>query len=384
VTMGRPSIQDETCRRVRELIESHKLWGRQLAGERAVAEEVGVSRMTLRHVLARLEAEGLLERRHGAGTFVRARAASARAKRTANLAVLAYSHHESAEGWDFRAEMIRGILGGAGGARARCTVLALDRPEESARIADSREMRRFDGFISVGVDRHELLAGLVALRRGPVVLLDGYVRGLPVVTVVDAGHQGMRTVTRHLLGLGHRRIAFLDCHNRELNNPEKFGGYRSALAERGIAFDEDLVAVPPHPDDAYTAADPGRQKQLEAFCAAALGRLLALSAPPTAIIGFDDRRALLVLQELERRGLRAGEDLSVAGFGDQAARRKLCDRLTSSRIYPRKMGRAAVAAAAAAAAGPAGAEGRTIFIPTRLMVRGTTCPAAPAAPSIGA
>jgi len=371
VTMGRPSIQDETCRRVREIIERQNLWGRQLAGERVVAGEVGVSRMTLRHVLARLEAEGLLERRHGAGTFVRARGSSSRAKRTANLAVLAYSHHESADGWDLRGEMIRGILGGAGGARASCTVLALDRPEEAAQIADSRGMRRFDGFISVGVDRHEVLAGLVALRRGPVVLLDGYVRGLPVVTVVDAGHEGMRTVTRHLLGLGHRRIAFIDCHNREVNNPEKFGGYRSALAERGIALDQELVAAPPGPDDAYTEDSPERQRELEAFCAAAIGRFLSLSSPPTAIIGFDDRRALLALAEIERRGLRVGQELSVAGFGDQAARKGLCRRLTSSRIYPRKMGRAALAAAAA---GPAPAEGRTIFVLTRLRVRDTTRP----------
>ncbi len=374
MTMGRPRIQDETCRRLRELIERQSLWGRQLAGERAVAGEVGVSRMTLRGAMARLEAEGLLERRHGAGTFVRPREASDRAKRTANLAVLAYGHHESAGGWDFRGEMIRGILGAAGAARARCTVLAIDRPEEAGRIADLRGLREFDGFISVGVDRHELLAGLVALRRGPVVLLDGYVRGLPVTTVVEAGYDGMRTTVRHLLGLGHRRVAFIDCHNREANNPEKFAGYRSAMAERGMAVDGALVAVPEFPDDAYAVSAEERRRRLEPFCAGAVGRFLELPDPPTAIVGFDDSRALLALDEVERRGLRAGVDVSVAGFGDQAVRKGLCDRLTSSRIYPRKMGREALAAATA---GPGSGEARTVFVPTRLLARETTGPVTP-------
>lgn len=283
---------------------------------------------------------------------------------------MAATHYEEGAGWDFRAEMVRGILGYAPRVGAEPAALSLDRPEEAARIADAGEMRRFDAFISVGLDDPDLLARLVELDRGPVVLLDGYVRGLPVAMVVDAGLAGMRALTRHLLALGHRRIAFIDCHNREVTNPEKFAGYRAALLGAGLEVDESLVAVPAEADGLYDAPPFGTY-DVDDFVAGAVERFLALPEPPTAIVGFDDGRALPALRELEKRGLRVGEDFSVAGFGDQAVRHGRSDRLTSSRIYPRKMGREALRAALAPGRPR---EGRTIFVPTRLYIRHSTCP----------
>jgi LacI family transcriptional regulator len=98
---------------------------------------------------------------------------------------------------------------------------------------------------------------------------------------------------------------------------------------------------------------------------------LELSDPPSAILGFDDRYVLPVVRALQRRGLRAGQDISVAGQGDSAMRQEVCDWLTSTRPYPDKMGAEAVRAALTSR--PA-TEGRTIIVPNRLMVRGSTCP----------
>jgi len=358
-------------REIQNLIRVRRLWGRRLMGERELESTLGVCRTTVRRVLADLERENVIERRHGAGTFVSERARVKGHRRTRRLAIVGLRRYAERPGWDFRKEMVMGLLDQSKRSVSELTFFSLDSPEERDRLGSPAEVRRFDGFISVGVDDPEILARLVELDRGPVVLLDGYVRGLPVTTVVDNGFDAMRTTARHLLALGHRRIAFIDCHNRAVNNPEKFAGYRAALAEKGIVPDEELVAVPDEPDDLY-AVDAGdwNAPSVRGFVSRSVERFLGLADPPTAILGFDDRRAYPALQELEGRGLRVGTNYSVAGCGDQAVRRGVTDRLTSARIYPRQMGQEALRAATASGTSR---EARTIFVPTRLMIRSSTC-----------
>ncbi|MHC4915059.1 MAG: GntR family transcriptional regulator [Planctomycetota bacterium] len=360
--------------RLEQLIRDGKLRGRRLPGERELAEQLGVCRVTLRRALAQLEREGRLERRHGSGTFVSEAPPRRGRRRSARVAVLGPVHYEDLPGWDLRGEMVLGMRRQAPRSAAEVSVLAADRAEEAEIVADPSELRRFDAFVCMGDEDPELIDRLVALDRGPVVVLDGYVRGLPVTMVVDSGMQGMREVTRHLLALGHRRIAFIDCFEREALNPEKFAGYRAALLEKGIATDESLVAVPDRPDGLYDGPEIGRY-DVESFVGRAVENFMKLPDPPTAIIGFDDGRALPAARFLEERGLRVGTDFSVAGFGDQAARRGWADWLTSSRIYPRKMGREALKAAIERAGKPP-REARTVFVPTRLQIRKSTCPPA--------
>ncbi|HOX07378.1 MAG TPA: GntR family transcriptional regulator [Planctomycetota bacterium] len=366
----RTKRREHTRQRIQELLKARAAAGAQLSSERELAREIGVCRVTVRRVLADLEREGCLERRHGAGTFVADRGTGRGRARTARLALVAARDYRTMPGWDLRKEMLAGLADGSRRAGAELAEIRLDHPEEAARLESASELRRYDGFISLGVDDPDLLASLAALDRGPVVLLDGYVRGLPLTMVVDAGLEGMREVTRHLLALGHRRIAFIDCFNRAVNNPEKFAGYRAALLERGLAVDEALVAVPASEDGLYDA-EPFGAYAVDEFVSAAVRRLLALPEPPTAIIGFDDGRALPAVREAERLGRGVGRDFSVAGFGDQAVRRGWSDRLTSSRIYPRQMAREAVRAALG---GERPREARTVFVPTRLFIRSSTCP----------
>jgi DNA-binding LacI/PurR family transcriptional regulator len=349
--------------RVEAMIRGRRLWGQRLMSEREMARELGVCRYTLQGALAELEAAGIVERRHGSGTFAAKTPAAAGRRGTVRLAVIVEHRADARLGWDYRGEMVEGIAVHAAKLRASQRVLSLDVPEERELIWDSRRMREFGGFISIAADDRKLICHLLALRRGPVVLVDHHIRDLPIVSVVDGSLEGARAVTRHLLALGHRRIAFLNCWNSDAVNPEKFAGYRAALADREIAFDPELVAAPGEPETVESTA---------IFAREATKRLLSLSNPPTAIFGFNDMRVLPVLEELEARGRAVGRDFSVAGFGDSAMRRGLCDWLTSCRIYPRKMGQEAVRAALDRGAR---SEGRTIIVPDRLYVRRSTGPA---------
>jgi DNA-binding LacI/PurR family transcriptional regulator len=124
-----------------------------------------------------------------------------------------------------------------------------------------------------------------------------------VRSVGTTNWQGGLTATRHLLDLGHRRVATITGPVSLWSSRARLDGYRAALRAAGLGLDERLVR-----HDEFTAAGGRRQAR----------ELLALPEPPTGIVAGNDSQAFGVLQELGARGLRAPADLSVVGFDDVA------------------------------------------------------------------
>jgi DNA-binding LacI/PurR family transcriptional regulator len=368
VSVRKPRKREEASRRLQEMISGQRLWGQRLMGERELAGELGVGRQTVRAVLDDLAALGVVERRQGSGTYVAEREVPGRRPSTAEIAIIADAEYHREAGWVYKGEMMRAMLGWGRRLKVRCTVFSLADEEARDRVWDAKHMGRYSGYVVVQRDDHTLLSHLVRLRRGPVALLDHTVRDLPVVGVVNGDMEGGRATTRHLLALGHTRIGFIDCYNSPLNNPQRIAGYSAALFEKGLEYDEDLVVAQPRAASAMSDPD------FEKFSEDAVGRLLRLADPPTAIFAFNDTRALPVVAALGRRGLVVGENYCLAGYGDSAIRRGVCDWLTSCRIYPRMMGREALKAVLA---GGELREGRTIIVPDRLQIRRSTCPPRP-------
>jgi DNA-binding LacI/PurR family transcriptional regulator len=360
---------------IEEMIESESLQGQRLPPYRKLARDIGCSGRTLQLTLAEMEADGLLESRHGSGTYVLARDARAKRREAGRLVVITSDYagdfSGSGSGSDYKQDMVRGAVAKAPRMGASCEILSVDAGHQLAVIRSKRHMREFDGYILVGISDHDLIHHLLKLRSGPVVVLDRAVRSMPVVSVSDDSFGGARSVTRHLLNLGHRRIGFINLYGGHERNADKFGGYRAALSEAGLESDADLVASPAEPER------PGLVG-FEKFVDQALDKLLNLADPATAIFAFNDARALLIMESLQRRGLEPGRNFSLAGFGDRAFRSGRFQGLTSCRIYPRKMGQEAVRAALEH---QEAGEGRSIIVPTRLMPRGSTC--APAGPATG-
>jgi DNA-binding LacI/PurR family transcriptional regulator len=111
----------------------------------------------------------------------------------------------------------------------------------------------------------------------------------------------VRAATRHLVELGHRRIAMISGPEQVLCFCARLDGYRSALTAAGVPADPQLIAFA-QPD----SRDGG----------AAARTLLALPERPTAIFTANDLQALGVYQAAREAGLRIPEDLSVVGFDD--------------------------------------------------------------------
>ena len=79
-------------------------------------------------------------------------------------------------------------------------------------------------------------------------------------------------------------------------------GYRQALDEFGIAFDEALIT--------YQSSDPPGGY-------AGLQKLMALPTPPTALFCFNDRMAMGAYRYAHENGLRMPADLAIIGFDNQ-------------------------------------------------------------------
>ena len=212
----------------------------------------------------------------------------------------------------------------------------------------------------------------VAQKRGlPFVALslDTAEPDVPAIDIDDFG--GARAAARHLLELGHRRIAILGIGlgngpgrvsaeevraTRFLNVRERARGYWAALTEAGIPEDQ----VPLH----ATGSDGWNTE-------AAMAVLFdGDHPPPTALLAMSDLVALKAIHWLASRGLRVPEDVSVVGFDGVPEGAVSNPPLTTIEQPFRQIAERAVAAIL----DDAMPQGREI-LPLQLVVRGSTGPA---------
>jgi len=216
--------------------------------------------------------------------------------------------------------------------------------------------RRVDGVIFVGAtDRRDLMATLVA-EGVPVVVTDRQVADLDVDMVLVDNRAGALLACRHLIGLGHSRIAHAAGHLATRTGQDRLAGYREALAEAGIAPDEGLVYTGDFTlESGYQAAEV----------------LLGRTPRPTAIFCGNDLVALGVLRAAEAAGLAVPDDLSIVGFDDILLAALVRPALTTVRQPAYSMGELAMRMLLDRIAGETGGSRRHLFQP-ELVVRSTT------------
>lgn len=192
----------------------------------------------------------------------------------------------------------------------------------------------------------------------PFVVVDP--RGDPdpeVLTVGATNWSGGLAATRHLVELGHVRIAVIGGHPDLLCSRARVDGHRAALETAGIQVDQRLVRWSDFAVEAgYAQADA----------------LLALQDRPTAIFAGSDTQALGVLGAARRRGLRVPADLSVVGFDDLAISRWTSPPLTTVHQPLPEMIRTAMHLVLSVDNQPAPHRG--VELATSLVVRESTAP----------
>lgn len=216
------------------------------------------------------------------------------------------------------------VLGVAAGMQARCAVSGV---RVIAQACGAARMEAVLGLIeATPLDGAILLPPLADDAR---VLSKLAERGVRTVLVAAQGGAAMPVVgvdaaraaavmTRHLLALGHRRIGFVDRAGAVREH-----GHLAALAAAGIGDDPALFVEAAH--DFAAGARAG-------------AALLELAEPPTAVFAGSDTAAAGVLTAMHARGLRVPEDVSVAGFGDEALAAFVWPPLTTMRVSARALG----------------------------------------------
>lgn len=190
----------------------------------------------------------------------------------------------------------------------------------------------------------------------PIVLVNGYLEGLPVTSISADEEAAVRTALGHLIALGHRRIGLATGPLRYRPSSQKRDAFVRAMREMAQVDASDLVEV------SFYTVEGGR--------AAAL-RLLDSNV--TAIVCANDLMALGAMRAVQSRGLTVPGQVSVIGYDDSFFISFTDPPLTTVRQPVRAMGEAAVSAILAELRGVPIPHGDLLFHP-ELVVRGSTGP----------
>jgi len=306
--------------------------GDRLPSEAELVRQFGASRITVGRAVRDLQRAGLVDRRPGSGTYVRARQGAAAlsfgllipdlgeteifepicqgmmASPLAREHALVWGSTDAGRSkeeraWDLCRQYVdRGVSG------------VFFAPVELTAAKDEVNQRIADALDDAGI---------------PVVLLDRTVvpypaRGHHDLVGIDNRRAGY-VMTEHLLRLGARRVAFVGVGNAAPTVEARESGYREALHASDIPYDRNLVH----------RLDPARTEAV---------RAMMESSPPGAIVCANDRTAAHLMRTLLDLGYAVPGDVRLVGIDDVEYASLLPVPLTTLRQPTRQIGAAALAA----------------------------------------
>ena len=181
----------------------------------------------------------------------------------------------------------------------------LNKPEREDLALRRFLSRRVDGLFITPVYRFEAQARIyqeITARKIPTVLLGPaapFCKTFPAIEIEET--LASYNATKHLLQLGHKKIAYLTGPPATPWAHERFEGYRRALRESGIEVDDGMVFA------AGNTIEDGIKATLQ---------MLNEGCHPTAIQAVSDLVAIGCAETLLAQGFKIPEDVSVVGYGN--------------------------------------------------------------------
>ena len=256
---------------------------------------------------------------------------------------------------EYFSELIRGVT--IASAKADCNVMLYttltDEADKLQRICQAREV---DGIILISSPQLVDSIPLLKKKDMPYVIIGHPVDDPEVSYIVSDNFKGNLLAMRHLISLGHSRIAYIGRADQPWINKKRIAGYSEALSESNIPMDETLIKNASH--GIHTGCEE-------------MSSLLTMASPPSAVLAFNDQIAVNALQVALSQGLSVPADLAIAGYNDIRSSLSTTPQLTSVRQPLPEMGQAAVEILREMATGKT-IEPMQLTLPVSLKVRNST------------
>jgi len=255
-------------------------------------------------------------------------------------------------------QRVRGIVDGLSGSAYDLMVFDIeseDRQRRAFELFDRGD--RADGLLVVSTNPPDLEVERINAAGLPCILVDAVHASLPSIAVDDVA--GGEMATRHLIELGHRRIALIGDPPPEFRfdwSRDRTRGYEQALSRAGIEVRPEYVR---------------EGTRLLHVARGIAAELLALPERPTAVFAASDTQAIGAIEAARARGIRVPEELSVIGFDDIEVASYV--GLTTVRQPLFESGRRGAELLLRALSGRQ-VDVRTELLPLELVVRSTTGP----------
>ena len=286
--------------------------GDRLPSERGLCEMFSVSQITVRRALRELALAGRVYSHHGLGWFINPEPPPDEPLAEVVLVLpqldWLMTQVYSAVGEALRVPRIA----------ARLAVTAGNREQERAALALAVRHGACAALVVVSGREDGLGERYGAILRGadlPVVLLLREVEGISAPSLVLDETEAVATMTRHLLAVGHRRLAYLGDDPMLVEGQRRYWGFASTLWEQGLELPMDWV---------FSGGLTGDQ-------ALRFHRTFQASEAPSALVCTSDLRAAEAILQLTSLGLRCPEDVAVVGLGDRDFAAFLSPPLTTFR-----------------------------------------------------
>ncbi len=148
-------------------------------------------------------------------------------------------------------------------------------------------------IISLGQVRKEYINELRKYLPN-IVLLDYYIHGMDIDSVTTDGYGGGYELTTYLCGLGHKEIGYIGTVRATSSIFDRYMGYMKAMIDNGLEIRKEWTLDDRDDHDFIEIDFPDKL--------------------PTAFVCNCDEAAFHTIRQLERRGIRVPEDISVVGY----------------------------------------------------------------------
>jgi len=343
--------------------------GEPIPSERILSKEHGINRITLRRGIAQLIREGFLYSVPGTGTFVsdeeglqKAHTLSSgkRLSRRKNIACILRRLNPTSQSPILSPYYVGIFSTMQKEALKMGCVLSFNFVTS---IKDERDIARWamennvDGIIVIGgLDKTTVMS--LYDKKFPLVLVDNEMSKPAIDSVIPDNRLGGYLAVKHLTDLGHKRIAMIRAPLQE--QPASIGrleGYKEALQEAGIKYDDSLVI------EGYYLVEEGYK---------AMEKILKKNPLPTAVFAINDEAAMGAMKAIrEKTSLSIPKDISIVGFDNIEWAALSTPPLTTVNVPKEEMGAIALKKLVDRIEGRVGIATKEV-IPVDLIIRGSS------------